>query len=93
MTTPATPNTPTTAYQQTTQWDQAWQQMEMAKPVSPLDDTDSSNNGVQEPGADGGYTLPTEAAVNLPRVAPADGNVGPPTPGETINSPGLSVFA
>jgi len=84
---------PTTAYQQVTDWNQSWQKMEMAKPLYPLDDTDSSNNGVQEPGAQGGYRLPTEASVDLPHVAPADRDVGPATAGETVNSPGLNVFA
>jgi hypothetical protein len=85
--------TPTTAYQQVTQWDQSWEKMDMSKPLYPLDGTDSSNNGVQKPGAEGGYTLPTEATVSLPHVAAADGDVGPATPGETANSPGLNVFA
>jgi len=88
-----TSTAPTTAYQQTTQWDQAWQKMEMAKPLYPLDQTDASNHGVQKPGADGGYALPTEATVTLPKIAPVDTDVGPAQTGETVNSPGLNVFA
>jgi hypothetical protein len=90
MTTPATS---TTAYQQVTQWDQSWEKMDMSKPLDPVDDTDSSNNGIQKPGAEGGYALPTEASVSLPRVASADTDVGPAKTGETANSPGLNVFA
>ena len=37
----------TTAYQQLTQWDQTWQTMSMATPITPVDDTDASNGGVQ----------------------------------------------
>jgi hypothetical protein len=39
----------TTAYQQVTQWDQAWQTMSMATPLAPLNDADASNDGIQKP--------------------------------------------
>lgn len=38
---------PTTAYQQVTEWDQAWQTMNMAKPLQPVNGTDASNDGIQ----------------------------------------------
>ena len=38
----------TTAYQQVTQWVQAWQTVNMAKPLQPVNDTDASNNGIEK---------------------------------------------
>jgi hypothetical protein len=64
----------TTAYQQISQWVQQWQATDMAKPLTPLNGSDASNDDIQAPQAE----------------QPAGGSTGFSAPGSSASGGGTN---